>query len=98
MTEQSSTTDTLTIDPATAANFTAVFEATDFAHDVAPRMNCIEVDAVISMLRAVGADAAAATWLDAHAAEDEEGDSHYQPVAYIVPVDPMEDLNCDSCQ
>ncbi|MET4782956.1 hypothetical protein [Glaciihabitans sp. UYNi722] len=61
-------------------------------------MNCAEVEAVISMLRAVGGDAAAATWLDAHAAQDEDGDAHYQPTAYVVPTDPMDDLQCDSCQ
>lgn len=88
----------ITIAPGTAASFVHVFAAEDFAHDVAPRMSCAEVDAVIYMLRAVGGEAAASTWHDAHAAEDEEGDSHYQPAAYVVPVDPMEDLNCDSCQ
>jgi len=84
----------------TASNFLDVFGADDFANDVASRMTCIEVEAVIFMLRAVRGEAAAATWLDAHAEEDEEGDSHYRsevPV-YVVPVDPMDDLQCDSCQ
>jgi hypothetical protein len=87
----------ITITPDTAASFVDVFAAEDFAHDVAPRMSCAEVDAVISMLRAVGGEAAASTWHDAHAAVDEDGDSHYQP-AYVVPVDPMDELGCDSCQ
>jgi len=88
----------ITITPDTAANFAQVFEAEDFARDVAPRMSCAEVDAVISLLREVGADAAANTWHDAHAAEDEDGDSHYQSAAYMVPVNPMDELGCDSCQ
>jgi hypothetical protein len=91
---------TITIAPETASNFLDVFAADDFANDVAPRMTCTEVEAVISMLRAVGGQDAAATWLDAHAAGDEEGDSHYRPAAaaYVVPVDPMDGLQCDSCQ
>jgi hypothetical protein len=47
----------ITITHATAASFVDVFAAEDFAHDVAPRMSCAEVDAVISMLRAVGGEA-----------------------------------------
>jgi hypothetical protein len=38
-------------------------------------------------------------WVEAHAKGDDEGDAHYRPVEeYIVPVDPMELLQCDSCQ
>ena len=88
----------ITITPATAANVARLFAETDFAHDVAPRMTCTEVDTVIALLREVGADTAATTWLAAHAAADQEGDSHYQPRSYVVPVDPMDDLVCDSCQ
>ena len=91
---------TFTIAPETASNFLDMFGADDFANDVASRSTCIEVEAVISMLRAVGGEATAATWLDAHAEKDEEGDSHYRPEvpAYVVPIDPMDDLHCDSCQ
>ncbi|WP_104081087.1 hypothetical protein [Cryobacterium sp. Y11] len=72
---------TTMIDTDAAATFTEVFAAGDFAGDVGPRMSCTEVDALAGMLRAVGADTAAATWIDAHAAADDEGDSHFQPIA-----------------
>jgi hypothetical protein len=91
---------TIIIAPETASNFLDAFGSVDFADDVAPRMTCVEVETVISLLRAVGGESAAAVWLDAHAEEDEEGDSHYlpPPPAYVVPVDPMDYLQCDSCQ
>lgn len=98
MTENTSTTDTLTIDAVTAASFADAFASRDFAHEVAPSMTCIESEAVAAMLRAIGAEDAAAQWDKFHAAQDEEGDSHYQAADYIVPVDPMDELNCDSCQ
>jgi hypothetical protein len=64
---------------AAAARFVDVFAAADFAGDVGPRMSCTEVDALAGMLRALGADTAANTWVTAHAAEDQEGDAHHQP-------------------
>ena len=70
---------TTTIDTTAAATFTEVFAAGDFAGDVGPRMTCTEVDALAGMLRAVGADAAAETWIEAHAVEDEDGDAHFEP-------------------
>lgn len=73
------TTTTTTIDTSAAAIFTEVFAAGDFAGDVGPRMTCTEVEALAGMLRAVGADAAAATWIDAHAVEDEDGEAHCEP-------------------
>ena len=69
---------TTTIDTAAAAQFVDVFAAADFAGDVGPRMSCTEVDALAGMLRAVGADTAADTWVAAHAEEDREGDSHHR--------------------
>ncbi|WP_104198716.1 hypothetical protein [Cryobacterium sp. Y29] len=73
---------TTMIDTDAAATFTEVFAAGDFAGDVGPRMSCTGVDALAGMLRAVGADTAAATWIDAHAADDDdEGVSHFQPIA-----------------
>jgi len=91
-------TSTLNIQTTVATDFIAVFEEINFAQDVAPRMTCSEVNAVIGMLRAVGGDQAADAWHTAHAAADEAGDEHYQPTVYVVPVDPMDDLQCDSCQ
>ena len=69
---------TTTIDTAAAARFIEVFAAADFAGDVGPRMSCTEVDALAGILRTVGADTAADTWVSAHAEEDQEGDSHHQ--------------------
>ena len=69
---------TTSIDTAAAARFIGVFADADFAGDVGPRMSCTEVDALAGMLRAVGADTAADTWVSAHAEEDQEGDSHHQ--------------------
>lgn len=70
---------TTTIDTNAAATFTEVFGAEDFAGDVGPRMTCTEVEALAGMLHAVGADAAADTWIEAHAVEDEDGDAHFAP-------------------
>ena len=69
---------TPTSDPAAAVRVIEVFAAADFAGDVGPRMSCTEVDALAGMLRTVGADTAADTWVSAHAEEDQEGDSHHQ--------------------
>ncbi|WP_104132124.1 hypothetical protein [Cryobacterium sp. M91] len=69
---------TTAIDAPTAARFVDVFAAADFAGDVGPRMSCTEVDDLARMLRAVGADTAAETWVAAHAAEDQDEDDHHQ--------------------
>lgn len=69
---------TITLDTTTAAQFIEVFNAADFAGDVTPAMTCTEADAVISMLRALGAGDAADGWHDVHAARDEDGDTHFQ--------------------
>ncbi|TFD05192.1 hypothetical protein E3T25_04635 [Cryobacterium sandaracinum] len=66
------------IDTAAAKQFVDVFTAADFAGDVGPRMSCTEVDALAGMLRAVGADTAADTWVSGHAEEDQEGDNLHQ--------------------
>ena len=69
---------TTTMDTEAAARFVDVFAAADVAGDVGPRMSCTEVDALAGMLRAVGANTAADTWVSAHAEQDQEGDSHHQ--------------------
>lgn len=82
------------------ARFTNVFSYRDSADDLGPRLSCIEADALAGMLRALGESATADMWIKAHAEGDEECDDHYHsPVSdYVVPVDPMDDLQCDSCQ
>jgi hypothetical protein len=70
------------------------------AGDIAQALTCTEADALAQLLSATGFDDAAEAWIDAHSLSDEEGDAHYrQPtVEYIVPVDPMDALQCESCQ
>lgn len=90
---------TLVTDTAAVTRFTGVFAATYLAHDLGPELGCVEVDALAGMLRALGEVETAEMWIEAHAKGDDEGDLHYRPVEeYIVPVDPMELLQCDSCQ
>jgi len=91
---------TLITDSNELTRFTAVFSRQDFARDVAPRLSCIEVEALAGLLRALGEPATADTWIQEHAADDEIGDAHYQgdTLEYLVPIDPQEDLQCDSCQ
>ncbi|SDL93059.1 hypothetical protein [Microbacterium azadirachtae] len=82
------------------AHFTAVPSKVDLATDIAPRLSCIEVEAVAGLLRALGEPATADTWIREHVTDDEIGDAHYQGDAldYLVPIDPQDDLQCDSCQ
>ncbi|MFF2050321.1 hypothetical protein ACFVU2_01850 [Leifsonia sp. NPDC058194] len=91
---------TLITDSDDIIHFTAVFGQIDLAVDIAPKLGCTEVDALAGLLRALGEPALADTWVDAHAVDDELGDRHYQgdPTPYLVPVDPMDVLQCDSCQ
>ena len=70
---------TLTIGSNAVVAFTDVFEEADLAQDIGPRLTCGEVEALSEMLRAVGATAAADYWIEAHAATDDEGDSHRRP-------------------
>jgi hypothetical protein len=91
---------TLITDSNELTHFIAVFSRHDFAADVAPRLSCIEVEALAGLLRALGEPATADTWIQEHATGDELGDAHYQGDAleYLVPIDPQENLQCDSCQ
>jgi hypothetical protein len=80
--------------------FGAAFADQECAAAIAPQMNCVEVDALAGMLRAIGEMATADLWIQEHAATDGAGDKHSRASAeeYVVPVDPMDDLQCDSCQ
>ncbi|MFF9565706.1 hypothetical protein ACF1AJ_20325 [Leifsonia sp. NPDC014704] len=94
------TMSTLITDTDDVTRFCGVFSDVTLAHDVATMLGCREAEALAGILRALGEPAAADMWLDAHAHGDEPGDQHYQaaPEPCIVPIDPMEDLQCDSCQ
>lgn len=90
----------LITDTEEVTRFCGVFSDVALAHDVAATLGCREVEALAGILRALGEPAAADMWLDAHARGDEPGGQHHQPQTetYIVPIEPMEDLQCDSCQ
>ncbi|MFF1678779.1 hypothetical protein ACFVYG_22400 [Streptomyces sp. NPDC058256] len=60
-----------------AANFAAVWSHQDTAHEAAPALQCVEVDALVDLLRAAGAkDTTVACWLDAHAGSASECQGH----------------------
>ncbi|QJD50190.1 hypothetical protein SEA_DANFORTH_87 [Mycobacterium phage Danforth] len=46
------------------------------ASDIAEKLTCIEVEALAGMLRALGEDRSAETWINYHAEGDDCGDSH----------------------
>lgn len=54
-----------------------VFTASGTLTDIGPALTCSEADALRGMFIAAGEDQWAAELLDAHAAEDDEGDAHY---------------------
>jgi hypothetical protein len=91
---------TLITDTDAVLTFTGQWSRQEMADYVAPAMSCAEVDALAGMLCAIGEPAVADMWIAAHARNDGPGDRHCQapPVQYVVPVDPMEIQQCDSCQ
>lgn len=91
---------TLITDSNKLTHFTAVFSRNDLAAEVAPRLGCIEAEALAGLLRALGEPAAADMWIQEHSADDELGDDHYQgdSLEYLVPIDPIDELGCDGCQ
>ena len=80
-------------------HFSAVFSKRDLAVDVAPRLSCVEVEALAGLLRALGQPATAAIWVQEHATEDAIRDAGYHGDAleYMDPIHPQDDLRCDSC-
>lgn len=91
---------TTTIRTEDVERFVEVFAAGDVADDVGPFLSCVEVEALAGLFRAIGETAAAERWIRSHATADEEGDQHALAAVeeYVVPIDPMDDLQCDSCQ
>ncbi|MGK5697756.1 hypothetical protein ACSNOJ_33530 [Streptomyces sp. URMC 128] len=76
--------DTVSIPADVADAFTDAWCTTAIASDVAASLRCTEVDALADLLRALGAEQAAAEWTDAHAQDDEPNDRHFQGT---VPAD-----------
>ena len=58
-----------------------VFRDGTLGHDIGPRLNCDESDALVALLDATGAHDAAQHLRRGHAESDEEGDAHYMPTA-----------------
>jgi hypothetical protein len=94
------TMSTLITDTNEVTRFTSVFSAGDMAAELGTQLTCVEVEALAGMLRALGEPASADMWINAHAVADDEGDAHHLDATaeYVVPVDPMDALQCDSCQ
>lgn len=62
------------------AQFLDVFDDQMLAGDVGPRFTCGEVEALAGMLRAVGAEGAAAAWIEGHSwGDDDIDDLHRRP-------------------
>ncbi|MDX3110153.1 hypothetical protein [Nonomuraea angiospora] len=66
----------MTIPDEVAADFVSAFDSY-CAYDVAVRLNCGEVEALANLFTALGSPDLAATWIDAHAEDDDEGDLHH---------------------
>ena len=86
---------------ATAANtFVTVWAQSDTVTDIAAALTCSEADALAALLAAYGHHLVAEECLTEHARADDESDSHFAstPEKYVVPIDPMDALQCESCQ
>lgn len=57
--------------------FVEIFSDSRTADSLDTALSCIEVDALMALLRAAGASDAADKWLADHAHGDDEGDLHY---------------------
>ncbi|CAM4055519.1 hypothetical protein NOGI109294_23865 [Nocardiopsis gilva] len=68
---------TATIPTPLAARFLDVWGDAYLADDLGTRLTCHEVDVLADMLAALGDPGAAATWIGAHAVDDDEGDAHH---------------------
>jgi hypothetical protein len=91
---------TLITDTDAVLTFTGTWSRREMANHIAPAMSREEVDALAGLLSAIGEPATADMWRTAHARTDETQNrrNSVPPVRYVVPVDPMDALQCDSCQ
>ncbi|MFE6362947.1 hypothetical protein ACFVP3_23485 [Streptomyces sp. NPDC057806] len=75
---------TITLPAAVAERFADTW-CGQLTQEVAPGLNCAEVEALAEILRALGAEQAANEWVQEHAVEDEPGDEHFEnPVSDAV--------------
>ena len=73
-------TQTIDTNAPEVVRFLDVFDDQMLAGDVGPRLNCGEVEALAGMLRAAGATAAAAAWIEGHSwGGDDIDDLHRRP-------------------
>ncbi|MFF4548621.1 hypothetical protein ACFY1J_31045 [Streptomyces sp. NPDC001406] len=64
--------------PAEVAHAFADTRCGALTENVAPALNCAELDALAGLLRALGAEQAADEWTAAHAEADSVGDDHFR--------------------
>lgn len=73
-------TQTIDTSASDVVRFLVVFDDQMLAGDVGPRFTCAEVEALAGMLRAVGAEGAAAAWIEGHSwGGDDIDDLHRRP-------------------
>jgi len=58
--------------------FAETFGDSYLADDIARSLTCLEVEALAGVLRALGDERAAQTWIEFHGSGDDCGDSHCQ--------------------
>lgn len=61
------------------AAFVEVWSDGMLLSEIGPRLTCREADALADLLNAEGWTAAADLLIDAHAEQDDEGDTHHRP-------------------
>lgn len=66
---------------AAALRVANIFDDGMLGHDIGPRLNCNESDALVDLLDATGAHESAQSLRRGHAEGDEEEDKHYMPTA-----------------
>jgi hypothetical protein len=60
-------------------NFITVWGDSFLAHDVGPKLTCIEAEALASLFTSFGRADVAERWIEGHAeGDDDEDDSHYK--------------------
>ena len=63
--------------------FVAAFADLNLADDLAARLTCAELNALVNLIDAAGDNATATAWLEAHSLGDEEGDEHWDTRRFV---------------
>jgi len=73
-------TQTIDTNAPDVVRFLDAFDDQMLAGDVGPRLTCGEIEALAGMLRATGAEGAAAAWIERHSwGDDDIDDLHRRP-------------------